>query len=290
MNLSDYNRVLIRSSIYDVLIEAYGSHYMSKINKLMKLQHYDNALESIGDELKALEKKLSKNERLEAVQKQLAEISEEKASHIKKMQAVEIKTSEMGDRIKKEEEQLYDGTITNAKDLENLQNEIKRHKNLYSSFEDEELELLSVLEELDATILTISTEEEKERSEWERISQELKSTITSLENNSTLIKVAKEIDSDTLDNETVKDYEELRTRKDGVAVTHIQGNTCVSCYLSIPDALKRRITTAENTNYCPNCKRIIAPQLQCTHKGCIEIGALQINQTAAEFRCTQHAI
>ena len=57
MNLSDYNRVLIRSSIYDVLIEAYGSHYMSKINKLMKLQHYDNALESIGDELKALEKK-----------------------------------------------------------------------------------------------------------------------------------------------------------------------------------------------------------------------------------------
>ena len=172
----------------------------------MKLQHYDNALGNIGDELKALEKKLSKNERLEAVQKQLAEISEEQASHIKKMQAVEIKTTEMGDRIKKEEAQLYDGTITNAKDLENLQNEIKRHKNLYSSFEDEELELLSVLEELDATILTISTEEEKERSEWERISQELKSTITSLENNSTLIKVAKETDSDTLDNETVKDY------------------------------------------------------------------------------------
>ena len=105
MNLSDYNRVLIRSSIYDVLIEAYGSHYMSKINKLMKLQHYDNALGNIGDELKALEKKLSKNERLEAVQKQLAEISEEQASHIKKMQAVEIKTSEMGDHIKKEEEQ-----------------------------------------------------------------------------------------------------------------------------------------------------------------------------------------
>ena len=138
----------------------------------MKLQHYDNALGNIGNELKALEKKLSKNERLEAVQKQLAEISKEKASHIKKMQAVEIKTSEMGDRIKKEEEQLYDGTITNAKDLENLQNEIKRHKNLHSSFEDEELELLSVLEELDATILTISTEEEKERSEWERISKD----------------------------------------------------------------------------------------------------------------------
>ncbi len=256
----------------------------------MKLQHYDNALANIGNEIKTLEKKLSQNEGLEAIQKQLAEISEEKASHVKKMQAVEIKTLEMRDRIKKEEEQLYDGTITNAKDLENLQTEIKRHKNLYSSLEDEELDLLSVLEELDETILIISTEEGKERSEWERISQELKLKITSLENDSALIKAAKETDTATLDNDTIKDYEELCGRKDGIAVTHIQGNTCVSCHLSIPDALKRRIITSENTNYCPNCKRIIAPQLQCDYKNCTELGALQVNQTNAEFRCTQHAI
>ena len=263
---------------------------MSKINKLTELQHYDNALENIGSELKALEKKLEKNESLEAIQKQLAELSEEKATHVKKMQVIEIKTLEMKERITKEEEQLYDGTITNAKDLENLQTEIKRHKNLHSSFEDEELELLSVLEELDKTILVISTEEQKERDEWEEISQELKLTITSLENNSILIKVTKETTSATLDNNTIKDYEDLRARKDGIAVTHIQGNICVSCRIAIPDALKRRLTTSDNTNYCPNCKRIIAPQLQCTHKNCTEFGALQVSQTNTEFRCTQHTI
>ena len=182
------------------------------------------------------------------------------------MQAIEIKTLEMKESITKEEEQLYDGTITNAKDLENLQTEIKRHKNLHSSFEDEELELLSVLEELDKTILVISTEEQKERDEWEEISQELKLTITSLENNSILIKVTKETTSATLDNNTIEDYEDL------------------------PDALKRRLTTSDNTNYCPNCKRIIAPQLQCTHKNCTEFGALQVSQTNTEFRCTQHTI
>ncbi len=261
---------------------------MSQINILTKLQQYDIALANIEDELETRKEQLEQNETLAALKQQLKELLAEKNNFGNQTRKLEITTSQLIERISKEDSQLYDGSISNAKDLETLQKEIKNHKKMLSDFEDKELAILSLTEELDEKISTVRQAEQNERDSWEKISQELIAEIGLLENHLILVQEQIEISSEELESDTITNYKNLLERKTGIAVTHIQGNICIHCRISIPGALNRRISNSDVLNYCPNCKRILAPQLICEKDNCTESATLQINHEDIEFLCGQH--
>ena len=261
---------------------------MSQINVLTKLQYYDIALANIEYELETKKKQLEQNETLAALKQQLKELLEEKNNFGNQTRELEITTSQLIARISKEDSQLYDGSISNVKDLESLQKEIKNHKKMLSDFEDKELAIISLTEELDEKISTVKQAEQNEQDSWGKISQELITKIALLENHLILVQKQIRISLEELNSDAITNYKNLLERKAGVAVTHIQGNICIHCRISIPDALNRRISNSNALNYCPNCKRILAPQLICEKDNCTESATLQINHEDIEFLCGQH--
>ena len=261
---------------------------MSQINILAKLQHYDIALVNIENKLKTRRERLEQNETLAALKQQLEEFLEEKKNFENQTRELEITTSQLIERISKGNSQLYDGSISNVEALETLQTEIKNHKKMLSDFEDKELAILSLTEELDEKISTVRQAKQNEQDSWEEISQELIAEIGLLENHLILAQEQIEISSEELESDTITNYKNLLERKAGIAVTHIQGNICIQCRISIPDALNRRISNSDVLNYCPNCKRILAPQLICEKDNCTESATLQINHEDIEFLCGQH--
>ena len=55
----------------------------------------------------------------------------------------------------------------------------------------------------------------------------------------------------------VAQYEDLRRRKGGVAVTHLRAGACTGCRVSVPPSARKRALDPEAPALCPNCERIL---------------------------------
>ena len=55
----------------------------------------------------------------------------------------------------------------------------------------------------------------------------------------------------------VAQYEDLRRRRGGVAVTHMQGSICTGCRVTVPPSARKRALDPETPTLCPNCERIL---------------------------------
>ena len=55
----------------------------------------------------------------------------------------------------------------------------------------------------------------------------------------------------------VAQYEDLRRRKGGVAVTHLQAGACTGCRVSVPASARKLALDPEAPTLCPNCERIL---------------------------------
>ncbi|NJN82658.1 MAG: hypothetical protein HC802_10565 [Caldilineaceae bacterium] len=61
-----------------------------------------------------------------------------------------------------------------------------------------------------------------------------------------------------MDAELLTEYEDLRRRKNGVAVTLIQMDTCGACHMQIPTGVVSSVRSSKNVLVtCPSCGRIL---------------------------------
>src|SRR2546426_831976 len=64
--------------------------------------------------------------------------------------------------------------------------------------------------------------------------------------------LAAEVDPDFL-----RRYERLRSRKDGVAVTAVNGSVCNACHMTVPEAVLNAARERDEIRTCEDCGRIL---------------------------------
>ena len=230
---------------------------MPQVADLASLQEYDDILAGLNGELEEARADLEDDEALQAAQAAATEADEGCASLEREQRRLEGEIDGLVAKVEREEKRLYDGSVRLPKELEGIQQEVASLRSRLSDVEDTELALLDRLEEAEAAREVareaLAREEAASKEKHERLSR----AIAGLEGRIEATTGQRDTCRERLTATLVAQYEDLRRRKGGVAVTHLRAGACTGCRVSVPPSARKRALDPEAPALCPNCERIL---------------------------------
>ncbi len=162
------------------------------------------------------------------------------------------------EKIKKWDVRLSE--IRGNRDYQALSREIEATRKANLGIEDEILKKMQEIEDLKTSI---SQKEEDlaeldgglsvERSELEEKLRSINDKIAGEDRLRTKAKKAVE----AVDGRWLRQYDTIRTRRDGVAVVAVLDEHCLGCHMGIPPQLYNIVLRGERIETCPHCHRIV---------------------------------
>lgn len=164
-------------------------------------------------------------------------------------------------RRKSEEGRMYSGLITSEKEVQALRSEISSLRARKNDLEDSLLDVMEEREDLESMVTTL-----RERH------AELSRRVGELEEARDV--AARDIDAELVERQREREaivaevpaeaaeyYEELRERKDGVAVAALVGRTCQGCRLALTAVEFEEVHERAQRGLarCEQCGRILVP-------------------------------
>lgn len=231
-----------------------------EITRLIELQLLESAILRRLNEINVLKK----NEKLQKLQKELSEINEKLELSDKELAGLEHERKKLEDmialqngNIKKNEEKLFSGTITSAKELLNYQEEIKFLKQNNDNVENKEIELMISIDELKPKISEIEKSKAHIDSGIEMVKKEVgeKTKVTSDAVKRLRKKRAAVISK--IPKDALAKYEETKVKKGGIAVAILKDRFCDICNMEIPTGDAEKIKDLNKLYKCPLCGRML---------------------------------
>ena len=230
---------------------------MSQVSEIQSLQELDDQRATFRAALESVEAKIRGDPQLDEARRRLAAADTE-LSPVKKDQVrVDGQLKMLTSKIEAEEKRLYSGTVTNAKELQNIQHEVDSLKEQRLRLEDQllevELRLDSANREQSAAAQDV-LEREKARSTdvegWKHEVRTLNDSITRTD-------ARRETQKIKIAPRALLVYEDVRRRRGGMAVARVQGSTCGACRIQMPDSVRKKVFNSDVLAQCPNCERIL---------------------------------
>lgn len=167
--------------------------------------------------------------------------------------------AELSGRIKTKEDKLYSGSVTVARELEDLQAEIAVFALQRAEQEEAELAVMQQEEELAAEILS----SQKERTAQETLQRKARESLASKEAEleARLRALAEERSNLTspVPEPFLRAYERLRSQKSlaGRAVATLEGRACGGCHIALPEMARTSLSKGDEVVQCEPCGRIL---------------------------------
>ena len=157
------------------------------------------------------------------------------------------------------ERRLYDGSVTNPKELTDLQRDLEQIERQRRVVEDE---LLTVLEQVEAKRAGVREGETRLReaeAAWAAEQERLRADEARLETELAALRERRAAQAGRLPPAPLNTYDRLRQRRKGVAVAKVERGTCLGCRLSVPVMVLQRARSGMNSApvQCPSCERIL---------------------------------
>lgn len=228
-----------------------------ELDILFELQQVDSGLALRRQTLAGLDDGTEAENRLRQAKKRLALLD-------RKRQEIETTYRDKDLQLKGAEEeraarskQAYGGTVTDPKQLRALQQKIAELERTKGRLEEEMLVLLDEGEEAQKAVdaqreaaraLLKQLNELRERSSGQ--TERLRAEIEQLE-------ARREELAAQVSESMLKQYEQLREKLGGVAVSAVKEGSCSQCHLSVPSTYAPRLRAREQVVKCENCRRIL---------------------------------
>jgi len=230
---------------------------MSRVSSLFRLQELDLQISRSHERIAEIDVLLADDEEVtkartdcESKEQQLAEarLANSKADHEVEAQRAKIENTQKA---------LYGGSVTNPKELEDLQLESESLKRYLDTLEDRLLEKMVDLEEAELkhaqasqklTELVARKSGENELMTADRL--DLLSTIERTE-------TEREAALSNISPEDLKTYEKFRRRFDGIALALLASGNCGVCGVDLARSKEQEIRGGNTLVYCDQCGRIL---------------------------------
>ena len=230
---------------------------MSRVSSLFRLQELDLQISRSHERIAEIDVLLADDEEVttarsdfESKEEQLAEAraANSKADHEVESQRAKIENTQKA---------LYGGSVTNPKELEDLQLESESLKRYLDTLEDRLLEKMVDLEEAELkhaqasqklTELVARKSGENELMTADRL--DLLSTIERTE-------TEREAALSNISADDLKTYEKFRRRFDGVALALLASGNCGVCGVDLARSKEQEIRGGNTLVYCDQCGRIL---------------------------------
>ena len=154
---------------------------------------------------------------------------------------------------------MYSGAIASEREVQALRSELSTLKTRKRDLEDELLEVMERHEELTGTVRTLEARRGEVRAEVAPLEQERNVAAADIDRELAALQAARTELAHRLPEDLVRRYDELRARKDGVAVVELRDGTCQGCFLEItPGELEEgRELGIHGLARCVQCERLL---------------------------------
>ncbi len=229
------------------------------VTDLVELQLIENAISARSSEIENIKnnkEQVSAKEELKGAEGKFDEASGAYSDLESKRKKLEDTVELQNEKIKNDEKKLFSGTITSAKELENYQEEVKILKQKNSEIEDKILELMIELEEMSDKVKQAMAEKDKVEANLNRINNEMNEKIEVLKHIVEGLRKRKDDVISRIPRDHLKRYNEVKTKKGGIAVSVLKNNFCSVCNMEIPMIAAEKIEDIDEIYSCPLCGRM----------------------------------
>lgn len=224
---------------------------------LFQLQQLDLEIDRLVVEQQALANSLQSTSDLKRLRTEQNIAQQQLASGLQAQNDAEWALQEIEQRLKQQEQRLYNGSVVSAKELSALQQEIQHLRAQQARQEETALEMMEATESLRATA------EEKARavSEAERAWE--KSNVAGIARQKQLETKLQELrgkraeQTARLDEQLLKRYEGMRKTKQGRVVSKVEQNSCQWCRVILTPSELQHVRISSELQTCSNCGRIL---------------------------------
>ncbi|MDP6548589.1 MAG: C4-type zinc ribbon domain-containing protein [Dehalococcoidia bacterium] len=232
---------------------------MTNVRQLYILQGLDMVLDRLREETDTAEQELSTGIAVDELETGLQEETE-RLQELQSQQRLQQAEAESGrERSAHLDEQLYDGAVANPRDLESLEQEAGRARELVQRQAAELLQLSEQAEESKTNHSALTQQLADARSAWQIRQAELKEQTVRLNAEQEKVAAERESLAATLDAAEIGQYENLRRAKAGLAVAKMERGLCQACRMSLPTHQQQQVKSGRRLVLCNNCGRMLFP-------------------------------
>ena len=183
---------------------------------------------------------------------QLQRLGEQQRKH-------ETEIATIDSRRKSEEGRMYSGLIRSEKELEALRHEIGSLKGRKSDLEESLLEIMEQVEDLESMVASLKERHVELTQEVADLTAARDTAATDIDAELVQRRAERAEAAAAIPAEVLEYYDDLRVRKEGVAVAELQGRTCAGCRLELTqtELEDARRDSAEGLARCEQCGRIL---------------------------------
>ena len=216
------------------------------------------------DEIKREQKQSSEKENLDFLRKKLAgartavdTMKEILKKEEKVLRREEGELEAISSKVEKEEKRLYDGTITDPKELRGIERETTHLKEKRDEMETQLLKKLEIIESIQEEIENLQNELKKLFEDEKESEKKYESLLIKLYNELNQIKERRHQLVEDIRLETITLYEKVRVERSGLGAVELKNGICHGCHLELPAEDIDNIINTKELRQCPYCTRII---------------------------------
>ena len=228
--------------------------------RLLDLQAEDTAIVRLQERRASLPEAA----RLEEVQELVAELeadieiaTKQNTEIAREQSRLEGEVEMITQKVGREEQRMFSGTVANPKELSALQAEVESLKRKCSGVEDQLLEVMEQREGTQATLDKLVAERDGAATERDELTAKVTQLTGEIDAELADHSAAREQIAPEIPTELSALYEKIRASKGGVGAAALAGGTCQGCHTKLPAVEAERIRKEKGLQRCDNCRRIL---------------------------------
>jgi hypothetical protein len=227
------------------------------VSELYALQDVDLEIAAKKNALEDARALIGNTEELEAAREEAATRKEELHAAEGAFKEREDEANDLAQKIEPLEKKLYQGTILNPKELDDLQKDIESLKRRRGQLDEQAIEAMDALEEAQRA----SSDAQQKLDAMERDhaagQADLHARIAALEREIAELQGERDEQAGDVEPSLLQLYDRVAAIRQHRAVAKVEGGACQGCRISLPSSLIQRARGANNVVQCTSCERIL---------------------------------
>jgi uncharacterized protein len=224
---------------------------------LYQLQQIDLELDRLTTEQQAVNRSLQGDAALQRARAEHNSAQQQLRSSQQAQKEAEWTLEDLSRRLNTHELRLYNGTVTNPKELSSLQQEVQRLRAQQSRQEDLVLEAIETTEALQETAQRKAAALQQAEETWQKENAAQVLNREQLERRKQEAQAKRTTFAGSIDAALLTRYEAMRRTKQGRAVSKVEQSSCQWCRVILTPSELQRVRVSGDLQTCSNCGRIL---------------------------------
>ncbi len=223
---------------------------------LLRFQDIDLELQKLNQKLADIEVSLHDTTTLTQAQQHAEEATQTAHAARKAQKDVEFELQRTQTELQQTEQRLYSGSVTNPRQLEDLQAKSQSLRKWVAKLEDDLLETMVAREEADETDTRLSAQLKHLATKRATLEQNLAAERAVLQTRAQTLQEEAARVQERVPPAILDSYRYLTNRTGGIPVARLNGDICSMCGVEVLKPTQRKVKIGEEA-YCDGCRRLL---------------------------------